>query len=584
MRWLLLGLCLHTAAYATSGEAYLDKFSAYSEWNQHLPTSPNLKFLAFIDDKSPLSQKLREKWLYQLARNRDWTTYSQHYQESTDISLQCYAQLALYLQGKKHAVLGSVEKLWLNGGSQPKACSELFTLLLKNKELNEKLINQRIILARYLLKQYNPPRVTDAELLMAIYQNPRRILQLQAGPLHGEFYLYGLKRMVSINMNQALQYWQIAKTKQLLNHAQQQAFLAHVTLYKAMRNAPDTSEWFAKIEPAFYNDVLLGWQIRYALKYKQWKQVETLTQQVADKDNPCWKYWLARAMEARGKTVEANEIYENVAKLRHYYGFLASIRLKKDFSFVNERPISNPQTIQPYQPFTVQIKTLYTTKQTLAASRLLNDFVSELPKDDKSALIYWLDHDLQWHGKSVYLSNTTELGNQLSLRFPLAYQQIVMSNAKNYHIPKELVYAIIRQESAFRDDVVSTAGAHGLMQVMPATAKAVSQHGKIAYHDKKQLFSSQTNINIGVAYLQQLAKRFDKHPILMTAAYNAGPKQVVYWLRNHPPKEIDIWIETLPWIETRNYLKNILSFYVIYQYRMKEKPDLTALMKPLSSV
>ena len=118
------------------------------------------------------------------------------------------------------------------------------------------------------------------------------------------------------------------------------------------------------------------------------------------------------------------------------------------------------------------------------------------------------------------------------------------------------------------------------MQIMPATALTVAKSKKINYLDKKQLFSSQKNIIIGAAYLQQLAKRFDKHPILMAAAYNAGPKQVSYWLKNHPPKDIDIWVETLPWPETRNYLKNIIAFYAVYQYRMQERPDLTVFMKP----
>lgn len=586
---IIAGFYFTTSAYATSGQAYLERFMAYTQWSLNLPKSPDPAFLAFVDDTTPLARKLREKWLYQLAYNKDWPTFIQHYQASTDINLQCYDQLALYKQGRKQQVIQAAQTLWLNGSSQPKACDELFNLLLKNNELDEKLITARLILAldnrnlglaRYLLKQYKPPRVTDAQLLTSIYLNPKQISQLNPGNLHGEFYLYGLKRLVSINMKQAMQIWESAKTKQLLNHAQQQAFIAHLTLYKAMRNYPDTQQWFARIEPAFYNDVLLGWEIRYALKTRRWHQVETLIQHIQEQDNPCWQYWLARALEAQGQKTKADAIYQNLAKIRHYYGFLASLRIKKDFSFENERPVSNMQTLLPYQPITDQIRSLYLSKQTLAASRLLNDFLSELPKDDKSALIYWIDHQLQWHGKSVYLSSNTELNNQLSLRFPLAYRDIVTSNAKNYQVPQELVYAIIRQESAFRDDVVSPAGAHGLMQLMPMTAKVVSKHERIAYLDKNQLFSSQKNINIGVAYLQQLSKRFDQHPILMSAAYNAGPRQVVSWLKNHPPKDIDIWVETLPWIETRNYIKNVIAFSVIYQYRMQKKPDLSKFMKP----
>ena len=589
IRLIFLGLCLNTIVCAESGQAYLDKFMIYNKWNQQLPIYPNQAFLDFIDNTTPLSQKLRDKWLYELARTKNWPTYTKHYQYSNDPSLQCYAQIALYQQDQRQQAVQAARQLWLNGNSMPKACDELFAQLLKNNELDEKLINQRIVLAlekrnlpltSYLLKQYTPSRQNEIPLLMAINQSPKRILQLSPSELHQEFYLYGLKRMVNINMKQAMQLWELPQTKQFLNHTQQQAFLAHVALYKAMRNHPDAPDWFAKIDPAYHTDVLLGWQVRFALKYRQWSQVENLINLIHDKDTPCWQYWLARSLDEQGKKKEAMILYQNLANTRNYYGFLASLRLKQNFSFNNENPIENMRIIKPYQPITNQIKALYTSRKTLQASRLLNDFVSELPKDDKSAIAFWLSHDLQWHGKSVYISNTDELSNQLSLRFPLAYRETVTSTSKNYQIPEELIYAIIRQESAFRDDAVSAVGAQGLMQIMPATALTVAKSKKINYLDKKQLFSSQKNIIIGAAYLQQLAKRFDKHPILMAAAYNAGPKQVSYWLKNHPPKDIDIWVETLPWPETRNYLKNIIAFYAVYQYRMQERPDLTVFMKP----
>ncbi len=577
--------------HALSGTDYLNRFMAYTEWSQNLPANPGPDFFTFIDSDTPLAKKLREKWLYQLAQQKDWINYSKHYKPSQDISLQCYALLADYQQGKQLEALNGAKPLWLHGDSQPAACNELFSLLLKNENFDERLITQRINLAldqrniglaRYLLKQYKQPRLKDEQLLLGIFQSPARITQLEPGELHDSFYLFGLKRMVSTNMDQAIKLSQTEKSKKMLTVAQQQNFLAHVALYKAMRNHEDTQYWFSKVKPAYYNDVLLDWQIRYALKRQQWALVEQLVNHSKDKDNPCWQYWLARALEAQGKNVQAKEIYKELAKSRNYYGFLASSRLNKSPSFENEHPVVDMSILKPYQPFTDNIKSLYQTKQEAQASRLLNDFVIELPKEDKSALAYWIANDLQWHGKSVYLSNTTEdLNNQLILRFPLAYRNAVSEYSKSYSIPQELIYAIIRQESGFRDNVVSPAGARGLMQVMPATASSVAKHEKIAYADKIQLFSFQKNINIGVAYLKQLGNCYNKHPVLMAAAYNAGPHQVNYWLKNHPPKQMDIWIETLPWRETRNYLKNIIAFYTVYQYRMHTRPNLGAFMQPL---
>ena len=249
-------------------------------------------------------------------------------------------------------------------------------------------------------------------------------------------------------------------------------------------------------------------------------------------------------------------------------------------NFENVPVHHDPLTLAIYKPITDQVKELYNSHQSWLASRLLNDFNSELPKNEKSALAYWVAHELQWNGKSVYLSNNEELGNQLSLRFPLAYQPIIRNFALRYHVPQPLIFAMIRQESTFFDDIVSSAGANGLMQVMPLTAKIVAKRAHIPYNNPKELFVSDKNIHIGVAYLQQLAHQFRSHPVLVVAAYNAGPRQVNLWLKNHPPKEIDIWIETLPWQETRNYLKNVIAFYAVYQYRLGEKPNLDAFMQP----
>jgi soluble lytic murein transglycosylase len=593
MRTLLilwLGLCWSLTAYALSGQAYVERFNHFMTWYQNLPLSPSPEFLEFIKGSTPLSNKLRDKWLYELARTKSWTNYLTYYQPTNDINLNCYAQIAKFNSGQHRKAIEDSKPIWLTGDSRPKACDTLFDLLLKSDEFDQNLITQRIALAldrrnisltRYLLKQYKIPHLNEIQTLGTIYQNPNSITHLQPSEMNAQFYLYGLKRLVSINMDKALTIWNQVKTKQVLHVPQQQAFLAHIALYKAMRNNEDASQWFAKIKPNFYNDVLMDWQIRFALKNSDWKKVGSLIASYSNKDTPCWQYWMARSKEAQGNKEEANALYEPLAKNRHYYGFLASIRLNKKPSFENEKPITTLSALKPYQSIMDQIKTLYLSKQTLQASRLLNDFISELPKDEASALVNWVDKSLQWHGKSVYLSNNEQLNNQLALRFPLAYQDTVKKYAQQYNIPSEFVYAIIRQESGFREDATSSAGALGLMQVMPRTATVVAKAGKITYSDQKQLFVSQKNINIGIAYLQQLAKRFSNHPVLIAAAYNAGPSQVVYWIKNHPPKEIDVWIETLPWAETRNYLKNVMAFYIVYQYRLEHKPSLNKFLAPI---
>ncbi len=584
--------CLYfsTSVFALSGHAYLDKFIKYTEWCQHLPKTTDPEFLAFIKQPTPLNQKLREKWLYQLAYNKDWTTFAHYYDGSKDTNLQCYALTALYNQGMHERALIASKTLWLSGGSQPIACNTLFTALLEHHEITETLIQQRLVLAlennnlslaRYLLKQYKPARIKDADTLTAIFQNPTRIAQLNPGQLQGEFYLYGLKLMVAHKLNEAIRLSQSPHAQKIMNDAQKQTFLAHVALNKAINNEPDTELWFARVKRPWYNEVLLEWEVRFALTHHHWHKIIYLISQSKNKHEPNYEYWMARALAALGEHQTANEIYQQLANKRNYYGFLASLKLNKQPNFKNEPTTRNLQKLAPYKFITDQIKDLYLSHKTVEASKLLNDFISELPKNEKSALASWVATDLNWHEKSIYLSTNEELNDQLTLRFPLAHRDVVRTYAKQYQVPQELIYAVIRQESAFHYDIVSPAGANGLMQLMPSTAHVVAKRANILYTDKAQLFSPQKNIHIGTAYLQQLANQYHQHPLLMMAAYNAGPRQVKYWLKNHEPKEIDIWIETLPWRETRNYLKNIIAYYAVYQYRMHEKLSLYAFMQPL---
>lgn len=581
---LCMALTLKTS-WATpdhSATAYLNRFYAYLLWSENLPNTPTVEFIKFIQGNKPLAKKLREKWLYHLAQSKNWDIYTNYYQPSDDISLQCYALTAQCKHGNCLQALPSAKKLWLKDHTLPPACNELFTIIAQ-EDTHEAWISKRVHLTlekgylhltRHLLKQYKKPKIYDANLITAIHLHPMHISQLNSGQFHGAFYLYGLKRLIPINLKHAIRMWNEPKTKIILNDAQQQSFLASVALYKAMHNQEDATHWFERIKPAYYSEALLEWRIRHALLHHHWKKVENLIHYSPAKDTPIWQYWLARALSAQGKQEEANELYQKLAQERHYYGFLSSSRLKKPFHFKNEKASPQSHLLKPYQSFLEKIRTLAHAKHLTEASRLLNDFVLELPKEEKSALAFWLSYDLHWHGKALAISNHEDLYNQLSLRFPLVHEKFVKEFAGHYNLSPAFVYAIMRQESTFIEDIVSPAGAHGLMQLMPRTAQTIAKLEKIAYGNKVQLFSAQKNIHIGTAYLHQLATRFHAHPVLISAAYNAGPKQVVHWLKDLPTQEIDLWIETLPWRETRNYIKNVVASSVVYQYRMQQKADL----------
>ena len=581
-------ICLFLIKPATATEiqrAYVAKFLTYIYWRDHLTTTPTPEFLAFIEPKSLLTEALREKWLYQLALSHNWETFHKYYQTSNDLSLQCYDLMATnYLTQQTNFIQNTIPS-WLSIESPPSACNALFTLLIKQHAVSNELIIKRIILAlernqqtlaHDLFLQLTPARVDEATLLSQIYRNPKLITKLTITPIHSYFYLYGLKLMIAKNMEQAIKIWSMPISKQHLNETQQQSFITKIALYKAMRNATDTELWFARLKPNDQDNIIIEWQIRYALLHKNWHKVLNLIEHLHDKDTPIWQYWQARAYQALHQKEKATSLYKQIAMKRNYYGFLSSRRLNQPFQFEGTAALDTPnqELLNDYKPILDQVRSLYLSNQQLEASRLLNAFMTELPVQDKIEITYWVDRELHWHGKSVALSMIDELSNHLELRFPLADQEVIQQQAKKYKIPTALVYAIIRQESAFREDIISPAGAYGLMQLMPTTAKNTAKREKIIFTDKQQLFIPQKNIELGVAYLHQLSPLLHAHPVLMAGSYNAGPRQVKSWIASHPTDSLDIWIESLPWIETRNYIKNIIAFYVVYQHRLNQKTEL----------
>lgn len=187
-------------------------------------------------------------------------------------------------------------------------------------------------LASYLLKKMNSAQGHDYQTLDTIHNNPNQISRLKPVGLNSDFYLYGLKRLLTRNADRAIALWQQAKTREMLNEKQQQSFLTQVALYKATRSKPDARTWFAKIKLSFNNEALNDWNIRFALKNRQWADVESLINHATNKDSIGWQYWLARAMEAQGKREPARLIYQRLAKTRQYYGFLFQHALAPSFT------------------------------------------------------------------------------------------------------------------------------------------------------------------------------------------------------------------------------------------------------------
>ena len=170
------------------------------------------------------------------------------------------------------------------------------------------------------------------------------------------------------------------------------------------------------------------------------------------------------------------------------------------------------------------------------------------------------------------------------MRFPLLYQDQIFTEARNSGIDPAWVYGLIRQESAFMVDVRSHAGALGLMQLMPATAREVAKEIKSRIRIPVDVLKPDTNLRLGITYLSGRYQQFNQNAVLATAAYNAGPHRVSRWLPEESPVTADRWIGSIPYNETRKYVKRVLTYTAIYEQRLGKEPTRLHKRMPLITV
>ncbi len=274
-----------------------------------------------------------------------------------------------------------------------------------------------------------------------------------------------------------------------------------------------------------------------------------------------------------GKGEEAEKILASLSKERSYYGFMAADRLGYNFNFLHETlPISQIQINQTASlPGLVRARELLALDRTLEARREWNLALEDKSSDEQKVAAK-LATEWNWPSQTILTLAKIRAWNDLELRFPLNYRQQVDRQAKDHGLESAWIYAIVRQESAFSIDARSQAGAIGLMQLMPSTAKEVASKVKNQSFKTNDLFQPEINIELGASYLKQIYRQLQENPILATAAYNAGPSRVIKWLPEEP-QATDVWIETVPFSETREYLKRVLAYTLIYNHRLGNNPE-----------
>lgn len=559
----------------------------YTEKIYNIAREPAESILDFLDryPGSPLADMLLENWIFVLAQQHEWATLVQHYDESlTGRRNACSYAYALYRVGDEARAFEQAKKLWLVNFSQPDECDDIFYLWREAGQLDRETAWRRFAmtldannasLAGYLTRYLDDADQPLANNFKLVHRSPNYVRQQKRFPTDDahtrEVILHGLRRLSTRNPEAA---W-----KALQEYAPRYAFdpiaLEDTRAYIGIRLALDGDETglLDKLPAGLqHHPDLVEARIRLALRRLDWSDVLVLIHLLPDdlQQTPRWRFWKARVLAASQSPedrADAREIFEDLSRLRRFYGFLAADALGVDYAFEDSPVrITRDETLNlEAAPAIQRAFELFALNERYRARREWY-YATRNFSTREQLVAARVARKWGWHRQAIQAMIDAEAWDDLDIRFPLAYYDNFVSNARTWDIPLHWSFAIARQESAFMPDARSVAGAMGIMQIMPATARLTAREHGLQLDSSDQLKEPDINIRLGSAYLGTMLRRFGDNRVIASAAYNAGPARVETWL--DPTLPLDVWIETIPFGETRNYVQNVLTFAVIYARRL----------------
>jgi len=580
----------------------LQPYLELAELQSRLPKAKHSEVRGFLNrhQGQPVADMMRRSWLDRLAKKGHWKSYLDFYTPQSNVRRQCHYLNALIKTGKQQQAWPKVEKVWLHGKSRPSACDAPFKAWETAGQRSDKLTWQRIELAmekgqwrlaRYLGKKLGNKDRVWMKRWVRIHSNPRDVLRakdyVQTHPYREKMLAYGARRMARFDGLEALDLWEEIKGKYPFSKTQRHTVERRIAL--ALERTPGDRAYrhIIGLTPGADDERLFTARLRAALLREDWAQLlQDIPHWPQDKRNSeKGRYWHARALQASGSDT-AEAAFRELAKIRSYYGFLAADRIGSNYHLLHaDTPVSPAERLaMQNKPGIRRALELHALERDTMARREWRYATRNAGRKQLKAAAT-LAEEANWHDQAIFTLAKTGYWDDLELRFPLRHQELVEQQAEQHQLDMAWIFAVIRQESAFMRDARSHAGAMGLMQLMPATARSVAkrQLGKKKAPKGKALLKPVTNIELGSAYLRHLLDRLEDSPVLATAAYNAGPHRVDKWL---PPRDLDadIWVDLVPFNETRRYIRRVLSYMVIYDKRLGRQPKrLNERMAPIAA-
>jgi soluble lytic murein transglycosylase len=535
---------------------------------------------------SPLARKLRSKWLNYLAKRKRASLFIEFYKPTSSATLNCAFIEFQMTQGLSlETVKDDIAELWTVGKSQPKQCDGIFKKWMKAGFLSEDLILLRIKKAadggKHTLIPYLRTLLPDNKKYLAdLWHKTRRdpstvrrtkLFTSKYPLIEAEIMSYGLSRLIWRDTNLAIKTLEKAEKRITFTLEQRARIYGRFGIKLAIDDHPQAEKWLLKAAEVGDDSEAMRWHLALLLRKQDWAKLVLLIeksapQKVAAHD---YSYWLARAYEQLGQSEKAQDLYQQLATQRHYYGFLASARINQPYSLQHAPVVVSKEAIAKTMSLDSS-KRAYELRQLGRhhEARLEWRHTQSVLDDDEKLATTVIASAWQWHDQAIFTFSREGYLNDVERRFPTAFADIITREANKNDIEPEWAFAIARRESSFMTDAVSSANARGLMQVLPSTAKYLEKRRV----SSKQLLNVETNAKIGNKYLRYLMDKLDNNVILATASYNAGWRRVRQWLPENEAIEADLWVELIPFKETRNYVKAVTAYKQIYRAQLNGEP------------
>jgi len=534
----------------------------------------------------PFAERLRTEWLKILGKQQAWPLFfaEQPKLENEDVSVACYAALGRFARGDA-AALQDAKTLWLVSVDQPSNCDGLFSVMRDNGIIADEDVWVRMRMAlqanrvsvaravsRYLAE---PPDAAHLKLFDRTYENPQRALgKGSLSPrtrLGRELSLYALDRVVRNQPALASELWN--KMQDSFNREDQAYGWGRMALQAARQHNPQSLAWFKKADGTLLDAEQLAWKARATLREKNWDELLAVIAAMSQtqQDEAAWRYWKGRALKEKNNIAAANGLFIPLAKERSFYGVLAeeelgdAISAPPDLYQANEADVAAVQRLPGIQRALelMQLDMRWEAKtEWLLATRNF---------DDKQLIAAAeLAFRQEWYDVAISTADKTALTHDFTLRYPTPYRDMMDSYVRDNQLDEAWVYGLIRQESRFVSLARSGAGASGLMQVMPATAKWIAKTMGMRDYHPGLIHRVETNIQLGTYYMRHVLDEMNGQPLMATAAYNAGPSRPRRWA-DDKPMEGAVYAETIPLTETRDYVQKVMSNAHFYAYRLGQK-------------